>query len=114
MDSFILLLHFLFLISSHVLLLCVQDFLPRTSVAYQVRTNVPPSFTSVPSSEMSTALWPRQDDSLVRLNRNDFGISTPLVADANLSGLSACFQPDISPAENLVLERHWCCLLISV
>ncbi|KAF1883283.1 hypothetical protein Lal_00030390 [Lupinus albus] len=78
-----------------------QDFLPRTSVAYQIRTKVPPSFTSVPSSEISTPPWPRQDDSLAQMNRSDFGISAPLVADVNLSGLPACFQPDIAPAENL-------------
>ncbi|KAK7290713.1 hypothetical protein RIF29_05319 [Crotalaria pallida] len=78
-----------------------QDFLPRTSVAYQVRTNIPPSFTSLPSSEMSAPLWPRQDDSLARLSGNDFGTQMPLVADVNLSGLPACFQPHIAPAENL-------------
>ncbi|KAE9588721.1 putative COMM domain-containing protein [Lupinus albus] len=85
-----------------------QDFLPRTSVAYQIRTKVPPSFTSVPSSEISTPPWPRQDDSLAQMNRSDFGISAPLVADVNLSGLPACFQPDIAPAENLVLENLPC------
>ncbi|OIW16643.1 hypothetical protein TanjilG_00066 [Lupinus angustifolius] len=78
-----------------------QDFLPRTSVAYQIRTNVPPSFTLVPSSEISTPPWPRQDDSFARRNRNDFEISAPLVADVNLSGLPACFQPDTAPAENM-------------
>ncbi|QHO46791.1 uncharacterized protein DS421_6g190680 [Arachis hypogaea] len=86
-----------------------QDFSPRTSVSYQVRANVPPSFTSLPSSEMqmSPSLWPRQDDSIAQLNHNDFGISAALVPNVDLSGLPACFQCDTAPAENLVLERHW-------
>ncbi|MED6122561.1 hypothetical protein PIB30_040865 [Stylosanthes scabra] len=81
-----------------------QDFSLRTSVSYQVRGSVPPSFTSLPSSEMqmSPSLWPHQDDSLAQLNHNDFGISAPLLPNVNLSGLPACFQCDTPPAENLV------------
>ncbi|XP_020960303.1 uncharacterized protein LOC107604744 isoform X1 [Arachis ipaensis] len=80
-----------------------QDFSPRTSVSYQVRANVPPSFASLRSSEMqmSPSLWPRQDDSLAQLNHNDFGISAALVPNLDLSGLPACFQCDTAPAENL-------------
>ncbi|KAJ1392377.1 COMM domain [Sesbania bispinosa] len=79
-----------------------QNLLPRPSVSCQDRTTVPPSFLSLPSSVMSTKLWPRQDDdSLSRLNQGDFGISTPLVADVNASGLPPCFQCDMTPSENL-------------
>ncbi|XP_028761346.1 uncharacterized protein LOC114719937 [Neltuma alba] len=78
-----------------------QHLLPRTSVSCQVRTNVSPSLTSFPSSEMPTFQWPRQGDPLTRLSHNDFGIPMPLVADINGSGLSACFQPDIASSDNL-------------
>ncbi|KAI4300986.1 hypothetical protein L6164_034307 [Bauhinia variegata] len=77
-----------------------QRFSPRTSTSYQVRTNVQPYFASLPPSEMSTSPWPRQDDPLTRLNGNDVGISTPLLADTNVTGLASCFQSDIA-SENL-------------
>ncbi|CAK8542947.1 unnamed protein product [Lathyrus sativus] len=68
----------------------------------QVRTHVPPSFSSAPSSLMSTSMWPRQDhDSLSQLNCGDLGVSTSLVGDVNESGLPACFQCDIASSENL-------------
>lgn len=83
---------------------------PLSSVLYQVRTHVPPSFSSAPSSSMSISTWPRQDhDSLSQLNCGDLGLSTPLVADVNESGLPACFQCDITSSENLVLEVRWFC-----
>ncbi|KAI5427567.1 protein FAR1-RELATED SEQUENCE 3 isoform X1 [Lathyrus oleraceus] len=73
----------------------------------QVRTHVPPSFSSAPSSSMSISTWPRQDhDSLSQLICGDLGLSTPLVADVNESGLPACFQCDITSSENLVLEEN--------
>ncbi|XP_075637798.1 uncharacterized protein LOC142609956 [Castanea sativa] len=67
-----------------------QDPLPRNnSVSYQVRTSVPPPpFACLPSSEISstvTSLWPRQDDSIARLNRDDLGALAPLVVDTNAS-----------------------------
>ncbi|XP_030928081.1 uncharacterized protein LOC115954302 [Quercus lobata] len=69
-----------------------QDPLPRNnSVSYQVRTSVPPpSFACLPSSEISTTstvtpLWPRQDDPIARLNRDDLGALAPLVVDTNAS-----------------------------
>ncbi|XP_050245002.1 uncharacterized protein LOC126693160 isoform X1 [Quercus robur] len=68
-----------------------QDPLPRNnSVSYQVRTSVPPSFACLPSSEISTtstvtSLWPRQDDPVARLNRDDLGALAPLVVDTNAS-----------------------------
>ncbi|XP_045797616.1 protein FAR1-RELATED SEQUENCE 3-like [Trifolium pratense] len=81
-----------------------QDLLSRTSVSYQVTANVPPSFSSAPSSSMSTSLWPRQDgDSLAQMNCGNLGLPTPLVADVNVSGLPACFQS----SENLVLEENF-------
>ncbi|XP_061348939.1 uncharacterized protein LOC133294299 isoform X2 [Gastrolobium bilobum] len=54
-----------------------QDLLPITPVSYQVGTDVPPS------SDMSTSMWPRQDDdSLATMNHNDF-------ADENLPCLKS-------------------------
>ncbi|XP_004493270.1 uncharacterized protein [Cicer arietinum] len=83
------------------------DLLPKTIVSYQDRTNVHPSFSSPPSSSMSTSLWPRQeDDSLAQLNCSDLGVSTPLVTDVNVFGLPACFPCDIASSENLVLEEN--------
>ncbi|KAI9120835.1 hypothetical protein K1719_007868 [Acacia pycnantha] len=78
-----------------------QHLLPSTSVSYEVRTNVSPSLTSFPSSEMPTFQWPRQDDPLARLNHNDFGIPMPLVAEISGSGPNAFFQPDIASSDNL-------------
>ncbi|XP_057437812.1 uncharacterized protein LOC130729970 isoform X2 [Lotus japonicus] len=78
-----------------------QDLLPATGVSSEVRTDIAPSLPSLPSPVMSTPLWPRQDpDSLAQMNQSDFGISTPLVADCNVSGLPACFQCDVAPFEN--------------
>lgn len=66
--------------------------MPRNnSVSYQARTGVPPpSFACLPSSEISTtstvtSLWPRQDDPVARLNRDDLGALPPLVVDTNAS-----------------------------
>lgn len=88
----------------------MQDLLPATGVSSEVRTDIAPSLPSLPSPVMSTPLWPRQDpDSLAQMNQSDFGISTPLVADCNVSGLPACFQCDVAPFENSVLEEHWFC-----
>ncbi|KAB1223099.1 Protein FAR1-RELATED SEQUENCE 3 [Morella rubra] len=55
-----------------------EQTLPGTSVFCQVRTSVPPSLTSLPSSsEISAPLCPRQGDAVNRLNGcgNDFGVS---------------------------------------
>lgn len=83
-----------------------QDLLQWTDASCQVRTNVHPSFSSEPSSSMSTSLWPRQDsDSLARLNCGDLGVPTSPVAEVNVSGLPTCFQCDITSSENLVLEE---------
>ncbi|GLT60836.1 hypothetical protein SLA2020_335830 [Shorea laevis] len=56
-----------------------QHSSPRTSEPYQV-----PSFPS--SSDISTPLWPRQDDPVARLNRgaNDLGAFAPNVAGSGL------------------------------
>lgn len=63
------------------------DASPRTSESYQLRTSVPPSFTSLQSSsEISTILWPHEDDPVARLNggANDLGAFAPSVVGAVL------------------------------
>ncbi|CAK7341675.1 unnamed protein product [Dovyalis caffra] len=72
--------------------------LPRTSVSYQVRTSVPPSFTCFQSSEIPTQLWPRQDDADGRFNHNGFGASTSIIAD---TAASFTIQHDVTPPDNV-------------
>ncbi|KAJ7976478.1 Far1-related sequence 3 [Quillaja saponaria] len=83
-----------------------QHLLPRTSISYQVKANVPPSFTPLDSSENLTSLWPREDDIIAGLNHNELGASTPLIADVNASGMAPLsFQPDIGPDNLGILPR---------
>ncbi|XVF30674.1 hypothetical protein REPUB_Repub16aG0078700 [Reevesia pubescens] len=81
--------------------------LPRTSVSYQVKASAPPSFTPLPSSDIPTTLWPRQDDSITRINLSDFGSSTPIIVGAAGSRVGPfSMQQDAGPPENLeVLPR---------
>ncbi|WCJ27668.1 FAR1-related sequence 3 [Euphorbia peplus] len=77
-----------------------QHPLPRTSVAYQLKTSVP---YSLPSSETSSPLWPRQDDINGHCNLNDIEICTPEVASQIASN---SIQNDVNPPENLsILPR---------
>ncbi|KAL5767732.1 hypothetical protein ACOSQ2_014515 [Xanthoceras sorbifolium] len=79
-----------------------QHPVPRTSVSYHVRTSVPPSFTSVPSSVISTPLWPHQDDPVTNFNHYDLGASIPVIADNTVARLSPMIlQRDASPPDNL-------------
>ncbi|XVE62444.1 hypothetical protein DITRI_Ditri06bG0118700 [Diplodiscus trichospermus] len=79
-----------------------QHPLPRTSISYHVKASAPPSFTTLPSSDIPTSLWPRQDDPIARINLNDFGASTPSIADAAGSRLAPfSMQQDAGPADNL-------------
>ncbi|PSS01702.1 Protein FAR1-RELATED SEQUENCE like [Actinidia chinensis var. chinensis] len=84
-----------------------QHLLPRTRVSHQVNTDLEPTFTSFPSSEILASLWPRQDEPFNRFVRNDFGASTPLTADTNVSHMaSISLQRDVCPADNLgILPR---------
>lgn len=75
--------------------------LPGTSVSCQVRTSVPPSLTSLPSSsEISAPLCPRQGDAVNRLNGcgNDFGVSAAsgLQRDAVHADNPVCFPERFS------------------
>ncbi|KAK9280211.1 hypothetical protein L1049_013898 [Liquidambar formosana] len=79
-----------------------QHPFPRTTVSYQVKTSVPPSFTSLPSSEISTLLWPRQDGPSATCSRNDLGASTTIITDSNISHLAPMsLQRDVGPPDNL-------------
>ncbi|KAJ9179839.1 hypothetical protein P3X46_008156 [Hevea brasiliensis] len=76
-----------------------QHPLPRTSVSYQVKASVQPSFSS---SVISMPLWPRQDDLNGRLNRNDLGFSPSIITGTNASHIApVSIQQDASPSENL-------------
>ncbi|KAG8649903.1 uncharacterized protein LOC110621210 isoform X2 [Manihot esculenta] len=81
-----------------------QHPLPRTSISYQVKASVPPSFSS---SEISMPVWPRQDDLNGRLIRNDVGISMSIISDSSASHFApVTIQHDACPSENLgVLPR---------
>ncbi|GMI78993.1 hypothetical protein HRI_001568600 [Hibiscus trionum] len=80
--------------------------LPRTSVSYQIKANTPPSFTPLPSSDIPTPLWPRQDEPGSRINLGDFGAS-PSIADASVFCLApSSMQQDAGPPGSLeVLPR---------
>ncbi|XP_010251635.1 PREDICTED: uncharacterized protein LOC104593473 [Nelumbo nucifera] len=79
----------------------------RPRVSYQVKVSAPPSFTHFPTSEMTTTMWPRQDDPTVRFNSNDVTTVTPVIADTNLSCLAPmAIQRDDGPSDNLgILPR---------
>lgn len=86
---------------------CLLEFLqyplPGAHVSYQVKTNVPLSFTPLPSSETPASLWPRQDDSIAHFNNSDLVSPTPNVVDNNVSCLAPIsLQRDVGPLDNLV------------
>ncbi|XP_065852813.1 protein FAR1-RELATED SEQUENCE 3-like isoform X2 [Euphorbia lathyris] len=77
-----------------------QHPLPSTSGTYRLKTSVP---NSLPSSETSLPLWPRQDDINGHFNHSDIEISTPEVASQVASN---SIQNDANPPENLsILPR---------
>ncbi|KAL7197837.1 hypothetical protein ACSBR2_020372 [Camellia fascicularis] len=84
-----------------------QHLLPRTSVSHQVNVGFLPSFTSFPLTENFASLWPRQDDPINRFSRNDFGASTPITAEINVSHMASIpLQPNVGPTDNLgILPR---------
>uniref|UniRef100_A0A5B7BE93 Uncharacterized protein n=1 Tax=Davidia involucrata TaxID=16924 RepID=A0A5B7BE93_DAVIN len=84
-----------------------QHFLQRTSFSHQVNAGLPPSFASIPSSEISATLWPRHDDSVAHFNRNNLGASTPIISETTLPHLAPMPpQCDVGPPDNLgILPR---------
>ncbi|XP_034694616.1 uncharacterized protein LOC117920991 isoform X2 [Vitis riparia] len=81
--------------------------LPGAHVSYQVKANVPLSFTPLPPSETPASLWPRQDDSIAHFNNSDLVSPTPNVVDNNVSCLAPIsLQRDVGPLDNLgILPR---------
>ena len=62
----------------------------------------------MPSSDIPTSLWPRQDDPIARINLSDFGASTPIIADAAGSRLALfSMQQDAGPPDNLVYANSY-------
>ncbi|XP_057949051.1 protein FAR1-RELATED SEQUENCE 3-like isoform X2 [Malania oleifera] len=81
--------------------------LPRTVVACRGRIGVPPSFQSLPSSEVSTPLWPRQDDPVSHINCGNLGPRTLLLADVSVPRLAPLsIQHDVGPLDNLGILPH--------
>ncbi|KAL7225669.1 hypothetical protein ACSBR1_020931 [Camellia fascicularis] len=81
-----------------------QHRLPRTSVSHQVNVGFLPSFTSSPLTENFASLWPWQDDPINWFSRNDFGASTPITAEINVSHMALIpLQPNVGPTDNLVM-----------
>ncbi|KAJ8771651.1 hypothetical protein K2173_026828 [Erythroxylum novogranatense] len=71
---------------------------PRTSVSYQLRSSVPPSSTSAPSSSTITSLWSRQDDPNHRFQNSGIAIS----ADTSASKFVPLFiQHEVEPPDSL-------------
>ncbi|KAK8593965.1 hypothetical protein V6N12_046038 [Hibiscus sabdariffa] len=72
----------------------------------QIKANTPPSFTPLPSSDIPTSLWPRQDEPSSRINLGDFGAS-PIITDAPVFCLAPfSMQHDAGPPGSLeVLPR---------
>ncbi|KAF5749134.1 Far1-related sequence 3 [Tripterygium wilfordii] len=80
-----------------------QQPLPRTNLSYQVKTSVPPSFTSLPSSDIPTSLWPHQDDPTSRFIHYVRGIPTP-ITDSTASQFAAIPLPaDIGSFDDLAI-----------
>uniref|UniRef100_A0A2P2JZG5 Uncharacterized protein LOC8268590 isoform X2 n=1 Tax=Rhizophora mucronata TaxID=61149 RepID=A0A2P2JZG5_RHIMU len=76
-----------------------EKTLPRTSVSYQVKTNVPPSFTSVPPAEISS-FWPCQDNPGGYFN--GIGTSTSINADtAGVNFAPFAIQHDVGALDNV-------------
>ncbi|XP_024031212.1 uncharacterized protein LOC21410600 [Morus notabilis] len=84
-----------------------QRSMPRTSVSYHVKMGDPPTVTTVPSSGVTAALWPRQDDRISQLYQNDVGAATPIISENNVSQIAPMApQSHIGPSENLgILPR---------
>ncbi|XP_042495290.1 uncharacterized protein LOC122074503 isoform X3 [Macadamia integrifolia] len=80
---------------------------PRNNVTYQVKASTQPSFTPFPASDISTSMWPRQDDPIAHFNRNDDANTTPVVGDTNPSHIAPMsLQRDDGLPDNLgILPR---------
>lgn len=77
--------------------------MPRTSVSCHVKMGDPPTVTTVPSSGVTAALWPRQDDPISQLDHNDVRSATPIISENNVSQIAPMApQSHIGPSENLV------------
>ncbi|XP_042495289.1 uncharacterized protein LOC122074503 isoform X2 [Macadamia integrifolia] len=78
---------------------------PRNNVTYQVKASTQPSFTPFPASDISTSMWPRQDDPIAHFNRNDDANTTPVVGDTNPSHIAPMsLQRDDGLPDNLLQD----------
>ncbi|GMH09663.1 hypothetical protein Nepgr_011504 [Nepenthes gracilis] len=79
-----------------------QHSIPHSNLPYQVSATTPSSLLSFPSPEISTSLWPRQDDFDVNLNRDDLVGSTPVIAGSTLPHLAPiCKQWNVGRPNSL-------------
>ncbi|OVA05716.1 hypothetical protein BVC80_1417g19 [Macleaya cordata] len=81
----------------------------RTSVPYQVTVGIPPSLTPFAAAELSSPLWPRQDDATACFNPRDVGSCTPIISDTNISRVAPVpLQQDAISPENMA-HSFWVC-----
>ncbi|XP_058079193.1 protein FAR1-RELATED SEQUENCE 3-like isoform X2 [Magnolia sinica] len=81
-----------------------QELDPRSRVSCQVKVNAPLVTMPLLASEMSSSMWPRQDDATRSFNRNDLGSPMPIAADPNLPRMAlVSHHRDDGPPDNLAI-----------
>ncbi|XP_058079192.1 uncharacterized protein LOC131227410 isoform X1 [Magnolia sinica] len=76
----------------------------RSRVSCQVKVNAPLVTMPLLASEMSSSMWPRQDDATRSFNRNDLGSPMPIAADPNLPRMAlVSHHRDDGPPDNLAI-----------
>ncbi|XP_030453148.2 uncharacterized protein LOC115674780 [Syzygium oleosum] len=88
-----------------------QHSIPHTSISYQVKSSMPPTFTTFPSSETSASSQPRQADPCFDFNCRGGGGNATITADSNVSA-PISLQRDVGAPENTATvprfgEMNW-------
>ncbi|XP_030518905.1 uncharacterized protein LOC115732409 [Rhodamnia argentea] len=90
-----------------------QHSIPRSSISYQVKTSMPPTFTTFPSSETSAFSQPHQADPCFDFNCRGGGGNATITADSNVSQPAPMsLQHDVGAPENMAtvprfVEMNW-------
>lgn len=75
----------------------------RTRVSHQVKVSAPGLPASSSASEISSIMWPRQDEATRRFSHSEVGASTPIVVNPNMPRMGpVSIQQDDGPPDNLV------------
>ncbi|XP_008786750.2 uncharacterized protein LOC103704984 [Phoenix dactylifera] len=81
-----------------------QPLWQQTRVSYQVRVNTPPVLPPLLASELSSSLWPRQDDEINYPNSSNLYGSVPSKVDRNLPSIPPIpLQRDNGSFDNLAI-----------